>query len=105
LKTLAILALPAAFLSASLASCSTAGETYTAQGNMVYEVTCRFQSVNACLAEAGKTCGTLGYRQVQKDGSPLPPPPAIAPAPTLNDKIGYDRKIYVKCGHEYKPED
>lgn len=101
-----ILAIATAFsFPVFLSACATTSETYTAQGSMVYEVTCRFQSVNICLEEAGKTCGTLGYREVQKDGSPLPPPPAVAPPATLNDKIGYDRKVYVKCGHTYKPED
>ncbi len=109
MKTLAILAL-CAFSAFSLSACVSAGETYTAQGNMVYEVSCRFRSVDACLEEAGSTCGTLGYREVQKDGSPLPPPPA-EPQPQSNwdsvkDKIGYDRKVYVKCGHNtYKPDD
>ncbi len=105
MATLAILAL-CAF---SLAGCVSAGETYNAKGDMVYEVSCRFQSVDACLEEAGKTCGILGYRQVQKDGSPLPPPPAEPPPPsnwdTVKDKVGYDRKAYVKCGHTYKPDD
>ncbi len=105
MKTLAILTLCAS----SLSACVSSGETYTAQGNMVYEVSCRFRSVDACLEESGRTCGILGYREVQKDGTPLPPPPADAQPQTswdkVKDTIGYDRKIYMKCGHTYKPDD
>jgi hypothetical protein len=104
LKTPAILALCAL----SLSACVSSGETYTAHGDMVYEVSCRFQSVDACLDESGRTCGILGYREVQKDGSPLPPP-ADPQSQTkwdvVKDKVGYDRKIYMKCGHAYKPDD
>ncbi|MBV8634318.1 MAG: hypothetical protein JO002_07495, partial [Burkholderiaceae bacterium] len=66
MKTPAILALCVLILSA----CATSSETYTAKGDMVYEVSCRFRSSDVCLAEAGRTCGTLGYKEVQKDGSP-----------------------------------
>jgi hypothetical protein len=89
----------------AVAGCVSTRETYTAEGNMVYSVSCRFQAVDACLEEAGKTCGSLGYRQVQPDGTPL-----IAPVEkpqggaALIAKIGYDRKIYVKCGHTYQPD-
>jgi len=105
LKTLSNLA-TMALCALSLSACVSAGETYTAQGNMVYEVSCRFRSVDACLEEAGSTCGTLGYKQVQKDGSP--PPAELQPQSTwdrVKDTVGYDRKIYVKCGHTDKPED
>lgn len=105
MKTPAILALCASILSA----CAVSSETYTAKGDMVYEVSCRFRSVDVCLEESGRTCGILGYREVQKDGSPLPPPPAEPAQPSTWDKVkdtvGYDRKIYMKCGHTYKPDD
>jgi hypothetical protein len=105
LKTPAILAL-CAF---SLAACVTNDQNYTAQGNMVYEISCRFRSVDACLEEAGRTCGILGYKEVQKDGSPMPPPPPDPKPQTdwdkVKDTVGYDRKIYMKCGHNYKPDD
>ena len=94
------------FLSVGLASCVSTRETYTAEGNMVYSISCKLQSVNACLEEAGMTCGSLGYKQVQKDGSPMP---AVEEKPqsktaALIAAIGFDRKIYVKCGHTYRPE-
>jgi len=105
LKTPAIVAL-CAF---SLAACVTNDSNYTAQGSMVYEISCRFRSVDACLEEAGRTCGILGYKEVQKDGSPMPPPPADPKPQTdwdkVKDTVGYDRKIYMKCGHNYKPDD
>ena len=104
MKTLAILA----FYAFSLSACVSTGETYTAKGDMVYEVSCRFRSLDTCLAEAGQTCGTLGYAQVQKDGSPLPAPADVPPPTTwdkVRDTVGYDRKVFVKCGHTYKPED
>jgi hypothetical protein len=88
-----------------LAGCVSTKESYTAEGNMVYSVSCRFQPVDNCLEEAGKTCGTLGYKQVEKDGSPLRPveeQPQGAKA--LIAKIGYDRMIYVACGHTYRPD-
>jgi hypothetical protein len=89
----------------TLAGCVSTKESYTAEGNMVYSVSCRFQPVDNCLEEAGKTCGTLGYKQVEKDGSPLRPveeQPQGAKA--LIAKIGYDRMIYVACGHTYRPD-
>lgn len=107
---------------AGLSGCVSTDERYNAQGNMVYEVSCRFRSVDTCLEEAGRTCGILGYKEVQKDGSPLPPPEAVKPqpepqpqqpwqgpppqqqGPSLKERIGYDRKIYVKCGHTYQPD-
>ncbi|HEX7644661.1 MAG TPA: hypothetical protein VF472_20860 [Burkholderiaceae bacterium] len=93
----------------SLSACVSTGETYTAQGDMVYEVSCRFRSIDACLEEAGNTCGILGYREVQKDGSPLPPPAAESKQPSswdkVRDTVGYDRKIYMKCGHAHMPDD
>jgi hypothetical protein len=88
-----------------LAGCVSTNENYNREGDMVYSVTCRFQSVESCLEEAGKTCGTLGYKQVQKDGSPMPAtaeqPQGIA---ALVAKTGYDRKIYVQCQHSYRPD-
>ncbi len=88
-----------------LAGCVSTKESYTAEGNMVYAVSCRFQAVDNCLEEAGKTCGTLGYKQVEKDGSPLR---AVEEQPqgakALIAKIGYDRMIYVMCSHSYRPD-
>ena len=105
LKSRAITALCAL----SLSACISTGETYNAKGDMVYEVSCRFRSVDACLEEAGSTCGTLGFKQVQKDGSPIPPPPTDPQPPSswdkIKDTVGYDRKVYMKCGHTYKPDD
>ena len=104
MKTLATLML----CTFSLSACVSAGETYTAHGDVVYEVGCRFRSVDACLEEAGRTCGTLGYKEVRKDGSPLPPPPDPQTRSNwdkVKDTIGYDRKIYMQCGHTYKPDD
>jgi len=98
-------ALPLALSALILAGCVSTRESYTAEGNMVYAVSCRFQSVDNCLEEAGKTCGTLGYKQVEKDGGPLR---AVEEQPqgmkALLAKIGYDHMIYVTCSHSYRPD-
>jgi len=105
----AILALAAA---AILCACSSTREVYTSEGAVVYAVSCQLQSYESCVEKAGEMCGTLGYRFVQADGSPVPvaappeapvPPaaaeePGAAPAAAASPAgFTLNRKYYIRC--------
>jgi len=64
-----------------LSSCVSTRDVYTPSGSIVYGLTCHVNSQQSCFEKAGELCGTLGYRLVSADGTPLPAPPP-APAPT-----------------------
>ena len=105
----AILALAAA---AILCACSSTREVYTSEGAIVYAVSCQLQSYESCVEKAGQMCGTLGYRFVQADGSPVPvvaPPEVMAPRAAANEAgpasataesppgFSLNRKYYIRC--------
>ena len=106
---------------AALCGCSSTKEIYTPEGSIVYAISCQLQSYDSCIMKAGETCGTLGYRFVLADGSPVPASallPAAAPAvgteaaasadPAAPASVpaapgtpaagsAFNRKYYVRC--------
>ena len=68
-------------VTALLSACSSTREVYTQEGDIVYAISCRLQSYQSCMEEAGQLCGTLGYKFVMADGTPAPPPPLPSAAP------------------------
>lgn len=77
MKSLVIL-LPVAIL----AACTSTREVYTQEGNIVYGISCKLQTYQGCIEEAGELCGTLGYKFVNADGTPAPPPPLPSATPS-----------------------
>jgi hypothetical protein len=69
-------------LAASLSECSSTTEKFTAEGSMVYAISCQLQSVDSCIEKAGELCGSLGYHFVLPDGTPTSPP--VAPAAAVS---------------------
>jgi hypothetical protein len=69
----------------TLSACTSTREVYTQEGNIVYAISCKLQSYQGCIEEAGELCGTLGYKFVNADGSPSQPPtpPSSAPSQPL----------------------
>jgi hypothetical protein len=80
----AITIVAAVLLTSALCGCATSREVYTADGSLVYAIECFAQTPASCTEKAGEICGTLGYRFVKPDGSPLSlPAPATAAAPVV----------------------